>query len=46
MKNYMSPELILMTLKSEDILTVSNGGTNGRERVVAYNELFPDGIDS
>ncbi len=41
MKTYVNPEMMLIDLANEDILTLS-GGENGSSSNVKYDEFFPN----
>lgn len=41
MKRYLTPEMNMIMVVHEDVLTISNGGENGDLLVADYGRFFP-----
>ena len=45
MKTYINPQIDMISIINEDILTASNGGTNGNAIMVGYENFFPTEVE-
>lgn len=45
MKTYINPQIDMISIVNEDILTASNGGANGTPIIAGYEDFFPTEVE-